>query len=136
MTVVSVPHEEVAGYLAAADVGLLLREPCAVNEVASPVKFGEYLASGTPVILSEGIGDYSNLTRRENVGLVLPILVDEGQVEMLLGPFLSAYGAAPIEWRTRSRRVAQQELDSSFHLPKVAALYDNLAAQRCSSERD
>jgi hypothetical protein len=42
-----------------------------VNEVASPVKFGEYLASGLPVVMSAGIGDYSELVRRKKVGVIL-----------------------------------------------------------------
>src|ERR1041384_7390790 len=40
--VMKIPHSEVPAHLAAADLGLLLRERCLVNEVASPVKFGEY----------------------------------------------------------------------------------------------
>jgi hypothetical protein len=70
-TIVSLPHAEVARYLTAGDIGLLLRESCPVNQVASPVKFGEYLAAGLPVVISDGIGDYSSLVREERLGVTL-----------------------------------------------------------------
>jgi glycosyltransferase involved in cell wall biosynthesis len=73
-TVMSVPHAEVPEHLAAADCAVLVRAPCAVNSVASPVKLAEYLAADLPVILSKGIGDYSEMVAREGLGSVLPRL--------------------------------------------------------------
>jgi glycosyltransferase involved in cell wall biosynthesis len=74
-TRLSVDRNEVPGYLNAADIGFLLRARHPLNEVASPVKFGEYLASGLTVISSPGIGDVSRLIEREGLG----ILVDADQ---------------------------------------------------------
>jgi hypothetical protein len=70
-TILALDHREVPRYLAAADAGLLLRDRCPVNRVASPVKFGEYLAAGLPVVISREIGDYSALVSRESLGVVL-----------------------------------------------------------------
>jgi glycosyltransferase involved in cell wall biosynthesis len=70
-TIVALDHREVPRYLAVADAGLLLRDRCPVNRVASPVKFGEYLAAGLPVVISREIGDYSALVSRESLGVVL-----------------------------------------------------------------
>src|SRR5690606_12687918 len=67
-SVLSVPPPDVSQYLAAGDLGLLLRDDTVVNRVASPVKFGEYLAAGLPVIISEGVGDYSDAVRRHRLG--------------------------------------------------------------------
>ncbi len=78
-TILAVAHDEVPRYLGAADAGLLLRERCKVNEVASPVKFGEYMASGLPVVISEGIGDYSSLVQNQGVGVVLPTLEENAE---------------------------------------------------------
>lgn len=127
VTVVSLPPDDVPQYLAAADCGLLLRENSPVNRVASPVKFGEYLAAGTPVIMSDGIGDYSDLARRERVGLVLPSDASEAEVDARLKEFLDDYRADPQAWQARCRRVAREQLDSGVHLPKVLALYERLA---------
>jgi glycosyltransferase involved in cell wall biosynthesis len=69
--VVSAAHTEVPELLAVADLAVLLRDRSNVNRVASPVKFAEYLAAGVPVVLTEGIGDYSAMTRSNKVGCVL-----------------------------------------------------------------
>lgn len=63
---------EVHRLLAAADYGLLLRQADAVNRVACPVKFGEYLAAGVRPILTPGIGEQSELIGRTNLGVVIP----------------------------------------------------------------
>jgi glycosyltransferase involved in cell wall biosynthesis len=65
------PHDQVTSALRLAHVGLLLRHAHPVNEVSSPTKFGEYLAAGLPVLMTDGIGDFSRLAAEERVGLVL-----------------------------------------------------------------
>ena len=49
--------QEVSAYLAACDVGLALRRASFSMQGVAPIKIGEYLLSGLPVIGSEGIGD-------------------------------------------------------------------------------
>ncbi len=66
-----VKHSEISEFIGLADFGLLLRENIVVNNVASPTKFGEYLSCGVPIIMSEHIGDYSEITTLENLGIVL-----------------------------------------------------------------
>jgi hypothetical protein len=58
-----VPH-----YLIACDYGLLIREQSVTNKVASPVKFAEYLSCGLKVIISDQLGDYSELVKKNNFG--------------------------------------------------------------------
>lgn len=48
---------EVPAELAVADCGIILRDDILVNQVASPIKLGEYLAAGCGVIVSPFIGD-------------------------------------------------------------------------------
>ena len=62
---------EVPKYLLAADYGLLIRENTVTNQVASPVKFAEYLACGLPVIISRNLGDYSEFVTKNNCGYLL-----------------------------------------------------------------
>lgn len=127
----SVPHYEVPRYLAAADVGIIPRGlsngPHLADRVCAPVKFAEYLASGTPVMMSEGIGDYSELTSAEQVGVVLPEDSNTAMQSALLREFLDAYRAEPQAWRSRCLRVAESHLDSGVHLRKVADLYSELS---------
>lgn len=66
-----VPHGEMFTTLAACDHGILLREPSVTNRVAAPTKLAEYLAAGLGVIVSPGIGDYSDFVAREGCGVVV-----------------------------------------------------------------
>ncbi|MBK8497415.1 MAG: glycosyltransferase [Flavobacteriales bacterium] len=65
-----VPHQDVRALLQACDHGLLLREPRITNRVASPTKFAEYLSAGLPVLISEGVGDFSDRVRGSELGQV------------------------------------------------------------------
>lgn len=56
-----VPNSEIVDYYNAADICLLLRENHLMCRLASPGKIGEYAASGTPILTSSYIGDYSTL---------------------------------------------------------------------------
>lgn len=67
----SCSHGEVPQYLCASDAGIIMRDNVVVNNVASPVKVAEYLACGLPIIMTEGIGDYSEELYREGIGLLL-----------------------------------------------------------------
>lgn len=70
-TIVSAPNEEVYKYLNAADYGLLFRDNVVMNNVASPSKFAEYVLCGLPVLISEGVGDYSVLCQDNDLGIVV-----------------------------------------------------------------
>jgi hypothetical protein len=59
---------QVAQYLIVGDYGLLIREDSVTNQVASPVKFAEYLACGLKVIISQKLGDYTELAEQKNWG--------------------------------------------------------------------
>jgi glycosyltransferase involved in cell wall biosynthesis len=63
--------DEVARWLNAADVGLLLREVHPLNRVACPTKFGEYVLSGLSVVVSEEVGDLGSLVHDLDLGLCI-----------------------------------------------------------------
>jgi len=65
-----VKPNEVPEYLMAADYGLLIRENTITNQVASPVKFAEYLSCGLQIIISENLGDYSEFVKSNDCGIV------------------------------------------------------------------
>jgi hypothetical protein len=66
-----VSHNQVQQVLTACDYGILVREDSVTNRVAAPTKFAEYLSSGLFVIISEGLGDYSDFVRQHHCGMVL-----------------------------------------------------------------
>lgn len=57
----SSPQSKIARYLSCADCGIVYRDDIIVNNVASPIKIAEYLACGLPVLMTKGIGDYSEM---------------------------------------------------------------------------
>lgn len=71
VTIRRVPQEEVASYLMAADAGLLLRQPSRMNRVSMPVKLGEYLSSGVPVVVSRMDGWVDDLVGHGGAGIAI-----------------------------------------------------------------
>jgi glycosyltransferase involved in cell wall biosynthesis len=69
--VISVAQNEVADYLTGMDMGLLLRAPSVQNTFSQPVKFGEYLSAGIPIVLEEGTGDLAEKLNKNNIGCVI-----------------------------------------------------------------
>lgn len=59
---------QVSEFLIVGDYGLLIREDSLTNQVASPVKFAEYLACGLKVIISQKLGDYTELAEQKKWG--------------------------------------------------------------------
>lgn len=57
MTVMRVDANEVPLWLAAADLGLAFREPTFSMQGVAPIKLGEYLLCGVPVVATRGVGD-------------------------------------------------------------------------------
>ncbi len=62
---------DVVSELSAYDFGFLLRNNEPTNNVASPIKFSEYVVAGVIPIISTGVGDYSELVQNENIGILI-----------------------------------------------------------------
>ncbi|MEP7076304.1 MAG: glycosyltransferase [Acidobacteriota bacterium] len=62
---------EIPRYLSSADLAVSFIKACYSKLSSSPTKFGEYLASGLPVISNPGVGDIDELTDRNQVGVLL-----------------------------------------------------------------
>ncbi|OBX25527.1 glycosyltransferase involved in cell wall biosynthesis [Gelidibacter algens] len=65
-----VKPDEVKDYLIVGDFGLLIREKSVTNRVAAPTKFGEYLACGLEVVITEALGDYTSFVKEHNCGII------------------------------------------------------------------
>jgi len=64
-----VDSEKIPIYLSAADLGIALRKPSFSMKAVSPIKLGEYLLCGVPVIATGGIGDTENILD-ESIGFL------------------------------------------------------------------
>jgi hypothetical protein len=52
-----VPPDEVPGYLGAADIAVAFRTPSFSQQAVSPIKIGEFLLCGLPIVTNAGVGD-------------------------------------------------------------------------------
>ena len=77
LIVKTVDVKEVPKYIGIADVGLAFRKPYFSMRGVAPIKLGEYLMMGLPVIASKGIGDTEEILR----GVKATFLVDESNAE-------------------------------------------------------
>jgi glycosyltransferase involved in cell wall biosynthesis len=68
--VASVQNSQVPDYLSAADFGFVLVKSTPAKKFCSPIKTGEYWACGLPVIITEGIGDDSEIINETGTGVV------------------------------------------------------------------
>jgi len=66
-----VPQRLVASYLSAADAGLILGRPGALKSVTQPVKFGEYVAAGLPIVASRGARGMDALIEKYGAGILV-----------------------------------------------------------------
>ena len=73
----SVDFSLIPGYYAAADLGVSLRKTASSLSGISPIKVGEYLLSGLPLLLSKGIGDLENTVGHEDFCFMHPVLDEE-----------------------------------------------------------
>lgn len=67
------PYHEVPGYLSAADFAFAPIKPADCRKYCSPIKVGEYWANGLPVLLTEGVGDDSNIIQQEGGGAIFNV---------------------------------------------------------------
>lgn len=63
ITIKSVSADKVPFYLNAGDIALALRKPTFSMQGVAPIKLGEYLLCGLPVIASKGIGDTEEILK-------------------------------------------------------------------------
>lgn len=114
----SCPHKDVYRYLSAADIGIIMRHDIPMNNVASPVKVGEYLGCGLPVILTRGIGDYSDSLSAAGVGLLLD---ETGDTIQQILSFIGRYDFA--NQRSVAAQFAKSKLTMLANLDRYRALY-------------
>lgn len=108
--------QEIVYELSKSDIGIIVRDQNILNRVSSPLKIGEYVSAGLNVILTNDIGDYSELIKNNNLGCIITgrNLAEDTQI---IRRFLEEFRNAAPERRSRARKLAERRfLDYSDYL--------------------
>ncbi|MBA7517777.1 hypothetical protein ES705_09831 [subsurface metagenome] len=76
----SVPSDMINKYFNAADLGIILRHNHLMNEVSSPGKIHEYIASGLPVLMTKGISNFDEKLKGNNFISIIDDMDDNEEV--------------------------------------------------------
>lgn len=119
---------EMPSYLSSADVGLCFLRPFPSKLSCSPIKLGEYLACGLPVVSTSGCGDYDRLVSERRVGVVVPN--SERDTYPKVARSLKGLLAEPgLDARCREAARASVGLDEVVN-PRYSEIYRALAGPR------
>jgi glycosyltransferase involved in cell wall biosynthesis len=124
--IIRVPQSEVSKYLSAMDAGLLLRAPSFLNTFSQPVKLGEYLSAGLPVIVERGTGNVERMLTPGDIGFATNLAGKAGTA------FDNEVKKA-IEWMEsgseQRRNKAKQFVEANYtwaaHIPNERDMYAN-----------
>lgn len=64
-------HSEVPDYLHGADFAFATYKPSPTKRYLSPIKVGEYWASGLPVMITRGVGDETEIIPQQGGGVLI-----------------------------------------------------------------
>ena len=129
VTIRSAAHEDVATYLMAADLGVLLREDNLTNRVACPVKFSEYLRCGLPVLLTEHIGDLGALVNRERLGCTVRFPLDQEEVTQAAWTVRRWLETEEDAYRERCSMLAEKHMSWNGQIDKLIEVYRVLSKE-------
>jgi hypothetical protein len=106
ITQMFVPFPEIHKYLSIADFAITPVKPIHSKRYCSPIKDGEYWATGLPVVITENISDDSDIIEHENVGTIMADFTPEGYLKNIHAIEKLFAVETPTELRERIRKVA------------------------------
>src|SRR6185503_14202466 len=98
-----------------------------MNEAAAPGKFAEYVLCGLPIVMTDGIGDFSEHAKEHPCACVLPGLDDLNALRPLLHAFCARDFTA--DERQAFSRWGAERFAIELYVPRLAALYRSLAGE-------
>lgn len=115
---------EVPGILSSCDAGIFFINPYKRFN-SSPIKFGEYLACGLPVVLNRGIGDTGEIAVTERVGIVVENF-SAREFEKAADGLLSLIENRSAV-RERCRKAAERHFSLHDGIESYASIYQKLS---------
>ncbi len=118
LTMTRVSPERVPRFVAAADLGVAFRKPSFSQRGVCPIKVGEYLLCGTPVLSTTGVGDLDRQLDRPKVGRLVDDL-DHSTLDAAAEWLTDEVLPARSEYRRAARRLGVEE----FGMPRCVERY-------------
>lgn len=119
----SVPSTEVSRYLASADLGIALRRSSFSMQAVAPIKLGEYLLCGLPVVATKGIGDTTHIFN--DVGFLAERL-DSSEIEEIADWFSSRVLKDREGFAKRSRKLGLEYFSLESSVNSYVAAFSGL----------
>ncbi len=128
-TVVNAASRDVSSYLSAGDAGIAFYKPAFSRMATSPVKIGEYLACGLPLVINAGIGDSDAMITAERIGALVNNF-NEGEYADAAN-IIGAFVGYPDQTRRRAREIAERLFDvRRVGVQRYGLLYENVLASK------
>ncbi len=124
VTVLQADYESVPEYLNSAYAGLVFYKSGYSRKGCCPVKAGEYLSCGLPVVITKGIGDMDRIVKEEGVGVVVSELSDNGYSKAI-DKIKDLLGDAPALKR-RCRLAAERHFSLNLALERYQKVYEEI----------
>lgn len=125
LVLVRASHSDMPELVRLIDVGVFFIRPCFSARAAAATKLGEFLATGVPIVTTDGVGDSSDLIRRTGTGLVLRD-VSAPALEATIPAVMAVVRDAAV--RQRCRETAERYFDIDAGAAEYSALYETLAS--------
>ena len=132
LVIASAPYSQMPEYMRLMDVGLFFIKVCFSKQGSSATKLAEFLATGVPVIINDGIGDSGRIVAERRAGIVLPEATVAALEERL--PDVRAMLTDP-DTPARCREAARAYFDVDEGSRAYDRLYQRVLAARAPRAR-
>lgn len=123
LVITAADFDAMPAYVRLMDVGVFFIKACFSKKASAPTKLAEFLGTGVPVVINDGIGDSGAIVREHGVGVVLSDTHEAiGEASL---PKVTALLRDP-ERIIRCRRVAERFFDLDVGVQRYDALYGQL----------
>ena len=120
--VFSAEKEEIPKILNECDLGFLLRDNSITNKVSYPTKFGEYVSSGLPVVLTQYAGDPTCVAKENDLG----IIVDYDNIEpQSIIDFALLISENKKHWRVKCMNYSKNNYDANCFAEQLRTLVNS-----------
>lgn len=71
VSIITAVYSDMPDYLHKANAAIFFIKACFSKQASCPIKMGEYLACGLPMVVNTGIGDIDEIVRSKNIGIIV-----------------------------------------------------------------